>query len=295
MTPAAEDYLVHQIASLAVEAMLYEVSATPKPGLVDRRNCGAHSDMDFFTFMSSTAALHSSFDAMVRTGIRHRGDDPRSMWAELRREGMTAEERMFAHTCGVNTHKGEIFSLGLLCGCAGWLLGKKKPAAKEVLLVTARMSRGLCEQAFSGLKTKEMLTKGEQMYLKYGCTGARGEAEEGYPMVREAALPLFRELMQKGICVNDAMVQTLLFLIAGTTDTNILSRHDMETAQYAKQCAAEAIRLGGIFTEEGKMYIDQMDQDFISRNISPGGSADLLAVTFFLYQLEKTDYIAVRI
>ena len=108
----------HDIATIAMEAMLYEVSATPKPGLVDRNNCGAHKDMNFFTFMSSAAALHSTFDAMVLAGIHAKHSPITNMWPELRKIGIKAENSMFLSTNNVNTHKGEIFSLGLLCGCA---------------------------------------------------------------------------------------------------------------------------------------------------------------------------------
>ena len=62
------EIILNKISSLAMEGILFEVSATPKPGLVDRNNAGAHKDMDYFTFMSSAAALHDTFDIFVRLG-----------------------------------------------------------------------------------------------------------------------------------------------------------------------------------------------------------------------------------
>lgn len=284
--------LTHKIASLAIEAMLYEVSATPKPGLVDRNNCGAHKDMDFFTFMKSAAALHSAFDDMTLAGVHARHSNITSMWQELRQAGVKAEKLMFSSTHNVNTHKGEIFSLGLFCGCAGWQLGKSKRLNADTLTeLTAEMCQGLCEKDFLKIKGKheEELTKGERMYIKYGCTGIRGEAESGYSTVKNISLPVLRKLMTRNIPVNDALVQTLLYLIAETTDTNILSRHDMKTAEYARDYASKVIDKGGIFTEEGQNSLYAMDKDFIERYISPGGCSDLLAVTYFLFNLENEE------
>lgn len=281
-----------KIASLAIEAMLYEVSTTPKPGLVDRNNCGAHKDMDFFTFMTSIAALHSVFDDMTSAGVQARHSKITSMWPELRKIGITAEILMFSATNNVNTHKGEIFSLGLLCGCAGWQLGQNRSLDAESLMrLAAEMCQGLCEKDFLNIRNKpeEELTKGERMYVKHGCTGIRGEAESGYSTVKNISLPLLRNFMAENVPINDALVQTLLYLIAETTDTNIISRHNWETAEYARDYARKVIDKGGIFTEEGRKHLNIMDKDFIEQYISPGGCCDLLAVTYFLFALENTD------
>lgn len=277
-----------------MEAMLYEVSATPKPGLVDRNNCGAHKDMDFFTFMNSAAALHSDFDDMTLAGIHARHSNITSMWLELRQAGVKAEELMFSSTHNVNTHKGEIFSLGLFCGCAGWQLGKSERLDADTLTgLAAEMCQGLCEKDFLKIKGKreEKLTKGERMYIKYGCTSIHGEAKSGYSTVKNISLPVLRKLMARNIPVNNALVQTLLHLIAETTDTNILSRHDMKTAEYARDYANRVIDKGGIFTEEGRNSLYAMYKDFIERYISPGGCSDLLAVTYFLFTLENEETI----
>ena len=282
---------LHKIASLALEAMLYEAAATPKPGLVDRANSGAHRDMDFFTFMASAAALHSAFDAMTLAGSSAcRASSPRVMWPSLREAGREAEARMFESTRGVNTHKGEIFSLGLLCGCAGWLTGRGGTlSAEDLTALAAEMCQGLCERELAPLREREGQTKGEQMYLRYGCTGIRGEAESGFRTVIEVSLPVFRELMAGGNSVNDALIQTLLHLISGTADTNILSRHNMETAEQARARAREVLALGGVLTTEGRAAIEAMDRDFIARRISPGGCSDLLAVTYFLFRMEAQE------
>ncbi len=281
---------IQTISRLAVEAMLSEVSATPKPGLVDRHNCGAHHDMDFFTFVSSSAALSDAYRAMGQVGIDFGDQEITDMWPMLQSVGYEMEQRMFEATKNVNTHKGMVFSLGILSACAGWLSRQKNIqsiTATAICGAAAQLCAGLCEKAFKDMDQKTALTKGDRMYLAYGLRGARGEAEDGFPTVMTVALPMYTLLRDTGISINDALVETLLHLVAHTEDTNIVSRHDWDTATYAKEAAKRVIRLGGIHTEVGRTAIEAMDQDFIERYISPGGAADLLALTHFLYEIEK--------
>ena len=276
----------NKISTFAIEAMLYEVSATPKPGLVDRNNCGAHKDMDFFTFMSSAAALHSVFDEMFLAGVEADNSDIKKIWPKLREIGIKAENLMYSFTNNVNTHKGEIFSLGVLCACAGWQARKGEKLDADILMkLSSELCEGLCENDFGKIHDKKELTKGERMYLKYGYKGIRGEAESGYSTVKNISLPVFNKLIRDKIDVNEALVQTLLYLISETVDTNIISRHDLETAEYARNYAKKVISEGGIFTAKGRNAIYEMDKDFISKYISPGGCSDLLAVTYFLYSV----------
>lgn len=277
---------LRRISTLAVEAMLYEVSATPKPGLVDRDNPGAHRDMDFFTFMTSAAALHDAFLAMAETGYEGRERPVQEILPSLRAAGLEAEQRMFSFTNGVNTHKGMIFNLGLLAGAAGWAIGKEPFSSALACSLVSRMCQGLAERELGALEGKENLTKGERIYLKYGFTGARGEAESGYRTVRLYSLPAYASLRASGMDANDALAETLLHLICHNNDTNILSRHDMTALEYARKAAADALSLGGMRTEKGRRRIKAMDRDFIDKYISPSGSADLLAVTHFLFSLD---------
>lgn len=283
--------MIDVIASLAIESMLFEVSATPKPGLVDRNNCGAHYDMDYFTFMSSAASLHSSFDEMIRLGFTHRNRPIQELLIFLRESGKRAEDKMFLFTKGVNTHKGMIFTLGILCGCAGWMLEKEKLECRRICENASQMCQGICDKEYRDLDKKSHLTKGEKMYLAYGCKGVRGEVESGYQTVQKVALPMYQKMRDTGHTINDSLVQTLLALIAHTEDTNIISRHDRTVAQYARQYAGLALKKGGVLTDEGKRIILEMDNQFIKKYVSPGGCADLLAVTHFLYSLEKSELI----
>ncbi len=274
-----------EIGTLALEAMLLEVSVTPKPGLVDRNNSGAHRDMGFFTFMKSAAGLRSSFEDFAEAGIVGGVKKflPREIFPYIRKIGIEAEKRMFSATGGVNTHKGEIFSLGLLSACSGYLSGSgREVKAGDVMKTAAEMCRGICERDFAEVKTKspESLTKGERVYIEHGITGIRGEAEDGYPAVRNISLPALKKYLDDGFSMNDAMAMTLIHIMAHAQDTNIISRHDILTAQEVMINAKKMISSGF-----GLDDIKRLDDDFISKWISPGGSGDLLAVTYFLYAL----------
>ena len=276
------------LGALALQAMLFEVSATPKPGLVDRNNCGAHKDMDFFTFMSSAAALRSSFDEFANAGFMYSGELGHLLEV-LRPIGIAAEQRMFKLTKGVNTHKGMIFSLGVLVAVAGYLKGYGEQLTKDKLCdAVAVVCHDITKRDYAKLKDKAELTKGEAMYLKYGVTGVRGELEKGFPSVRTISLPIYEKLCEKGYSVNDALVGALLALLAEAGDTNVLGRHDMETLEYVKRSAKNVLKVGGVETELGRKMLLQLDNDFIVRYISPGGSADLIAITYFIYEVTKT-------
>jgi triphosphoribosyl-dephospho-CoA synthase len=278
-----EKNFLRWIGDTAIRAILCEVAATPKPGLVDRHNNGAHDDMDFFTFMASTAALRGAFETLARIGAEARALPPVDAFPPLRRAGVDAEKKMFAATGGVNTHKGAIFSLGLICAAAGRIGCSADP--EDVCAVAASLCAGVCDEAYGGLDERikdRPPTKGERVWLEHGIRGVRGEAEDGFPSVLCASLPAYREMKKNGAPENDALVQALLHLMATVHDTNIISRHDIAASRYVQERARRALDLGGMTTEAGKREVYDADRDFIARNISPGGCADLLALTYFL-------------
>ena len=276
------------IGTLALEAMLVEVSVTPKPGLVDRNNSGAHSDMGFFTFLKSAASLRSCFEEFAEAGhVRGtKNFSPDEIFPYIRKIGIESEKIMFDSTNGINTHKGEIFSLGVLCASAGYLAGIKHNINPEDVMRTAgMMCRGLCERDFAEarMKSPDTLTKGERIYIEHGITGIRGEAEAGYPVVCDYALPALRKYRADGLCLNDSLVMTLIHIMAHNDDTNVIARHGLSVCEEVKERSRDII-----MNMESMKSIDEirrLDDEFIRRNISPSGSADLLAVTYFLFTL----------
>lgn len=275
------------ISHYAVESMLQEVLSTPKPGLVDRNNSGAHRDMDLDTFNSSIAALASFMRQFAEAGQCSAGQDLVPLFTELRSTGINAEKEMFRATGGVNTHKGMLFSMGLLCGAAGRVFdGSDSSPTPEILCGTvATMTKGLCEREFAGLDRKELLSRGERVYMRYGEKGARGEAESGFENVRFFAYPIMESLFRQKIPCNDVLVHTLIRLMSKVNDTNVMARHDLVTARYVKEEAARIWEEGGMLSSQGRKSIELLDQEFIQKNISPGGCADLLAITLFIWFL----------
>lgn len=277
-----------RIASYAVEALLVEAAATPKPGLVDRANNGAHEDMDFFTFQKSAAALAPYFTEFVRAGAGE-GRSLHTLLSELRPIGRAAESAMYARTGGVNTHKGAIFSFGVLLGAAGWISAHGKPLMADAVLNAVRIiCAGLCHTDYGG-QFDTPQTKGQAAYLTYGLTGVRGEAEAGFPLVWDYALPLYRVRRAEHAPLNDALVDVLLVLMAHNMDTNVLGRHDLAMLQRVQEEADRIAKLGGMRTERGRAALQAFDAQLIDAWVSPGGSADLAAVTHFLYEIESME------
>jgi len=286
-----------KIGQLSLEAMLMEVAATPAPGLVDRFNSGAHDDMDITTFLKSSSALSGAMTDLALAGLEYDGPLP-ELLPKIRRIGIRAEHEMYNATLGVNTQKGLLFLLGILTAAAGYVL---RPSANDLIengnlkpeviaKRAAEICAGLVERELEVLHHKRpdrQLTAGEHFYLAHSFTGVRGELEAGLPSVFEAGLPLLRDALSQGASDNDALVHALLGLMTHTEDTTILHRHDLETLKGVQSEAAEILRAGGYLTPEGRHRTAALDQRYILARISPGGSADLLAVTWFLHRMEE--------
>lgn len=279
----------HHISSQSMAALLYEVAATPKPGLVDRDNSGSHKDMDFYTFQSSAVSLNQFFEEFTLLGIRNHEKPCGELFDLIRPVGIHAEEVMLTATGGVNTHKGMIFSLGIFCCVLGYLHGNETAFSEEAFIRTCRKMTCRLLDDFKGITAENAKTNGERLYALYGITGIRGEAAKGYPTVFDLALPAFRKYKKLGLSPNDAGILTLLHIIAGAVDTNMIARSDFETAKEFQGKIAGFLEVvdGDLQNIADKMpdyisAIQELDREFIQKNISPGGSADMLALTYFM-------------
>ncbi len=275
-----------KIASIAINAMLQEVATTPKPGLVDCNNSGAHTDMDIYTFFSSASVLQPYFTKMGETGANFTGEDFTVLLKEIRPIGIDAEKSMFSVTNGVNTHKGLIFSLGILCSATAYIQKREKEInTDEICSIASKMCRGIIDKELKISNNKT--TIGEKLFAREGVRGIRGEAESGFPSVTNLALPYLRK--SKGEW-NNRLVNTLLHLMTIVEDSNIIGRHNKSILLETRNQAKEVLDLGGASDDRGMEIIKQMDLNHIDKKISPGGSADLLAVTIFLYKIENTGW-----
>lgn len=273
-----------KIAALACRALLYEVCTTPKPGLVDRFNSGSHKDMDIFTFMDSASALWPYFETCAGIGRETASLPPAETFHQLRQAGRSAESHMFAATKGVNTHKGAIFSMGIVCGALGRLPQEGWSDSDRILDLCAEMTRGLSVSDFAGITKETASTNGQRLYLQYGITGIRGQIEEGLPAVRKAGLPVLKEGIARGLSLNDAGCAALLSLMVNSTDTNLIARSSLSTQQETVKTVKALLEINPYPDQDTLIRIDQ---EFIKKNLSPGGSADLLAICYLLYFLQQ--------
>ena len=268
-----------QIGSLARAALEREARLSPKPGLVDAKNSGAHRDMNLALLLRSADALEPFFAHFAARGIEQAHLPPEGRLADIRASGVEAEQAMFAATTGVNTHKGALFLLGVLCYSVGYCVGNDVTLlAQTVCGIAARMCGGI---------TKELGAQAGRAYSSHGARGARGEAEDGFP---HALLALKTFEIAKTQCAeeNDAWLLVLLHLIATMEDANVLARCGAETARELRNCAAtiaERYPAGGA---ELAREIRALDADCRAWRASPGGAADVLACALFLQALMQS-------
>ena len=278
---AARHHMAEYVAVKAYLALMQEVSTTPKPGLVDKHNRGAHPDMDIRHFFASATALRPFFCRFVEQGYLTRDDAPTETFNKIRSIGTEAEKAMFSATHGVNTHKGAIFSLGLLCAAAG-RLDPENWQPEAILNEASKMVAGVVKNDFAGVTAETAKTAGEKLYVRHGITGIRGQAEAGFPAVREQGLPMLREGLKNGLSLNDAGAITLLHLLTVTEDTNIIHRSDIQTLKAVQTEITEMLSHNPF---PDKASLETLDKQFVDKNLSPGGTADLLAVTYYLFFL----------
>ena len=275
------------VDAMVTRALLEEVATTPKPGLVDRNNNGAHRDMTLFSFQTSAEALRGYWKDCFLTGAETAELPVREAFARMRPLGMDAERKMLDATRGVNTHKGAIFTLGTICGALGRLWQPDAPCGDPERI--AESCAALCSEAveadFALLeKGGTAHTAGERLYLHSGLRGIRGEVAAGLPAVLETGLPILEACLDDGMSRNDAGVITLLYLIARGEDTNMIKRGGYALAEGMSAHLRDELRKNVLPTTE---RVRQLDEIFIRRNLSPGGCADLLAVSYFLYDWKQ--------
>lgn len=266
------------LAHLACNALQQELDTTPKPGLVDQHDSGAHTDMDYALMQRSIAALRPYFVQIAQAGQQGNTDH-----ATLSRIGIEAERAMLKATGGVNTHRGALFSLGLAVA-----QGNKGPRACSLSEQSGERTKvqsnkasdlqaGIIRLASQFPDTQG--THGSHAVSQYQAKGALAMAREGYEQLFNDWLPLLRELQQQGDPY--AHHKTLLRIMAQLDDTNVLHRCGAEVAQRVK---AEAATLLADFSPD---RLEAMNRRYTVENISPGGAADMLALTIFIHAITK--------
>lgn len=363
--PSARDALLEHIGWRVRNALLGEVYATPKPGLVDRRDTGAHRDMNYETFLASTEAITPFMVRMFAEGMdaTAAGRTPEEVFQAIRGIGLEAEQAMYAATDGVNTHKGMIFTMGIVLAAAGilyaradetsGLLAEKEqqpgddvtpealasadvqpmtadgePAISEAGVIagqitvdaildrTRQMTARSMAEDFRKMLAHPPKTHGERLFRTYGERGIRGQAMEGFPILRDTAVPWLRRFqnictdaeLQRDIAAqatlrrgllqdtgsmhaehfeNAVHVSTLIAIMSVLNDTNVFIRSSYEDMCWLQAESSTILSMGAMFTEEGVRAIEALNMACIEKNISPGGAADILAVAILLLKLTE--------
>ena len=266
------------IAASAVHCLLLELETWPKPGLVSHIDPGSHDDMDADTFRVSVSAIEPYFHALAEAGACGCG------MGRLRNIGLDAEAAMLAATGGINTHRGAIFGLGLLSAAAG---------ARADGRIARGMPLGAAVATLWGASILDdrigSLSHGDRVRRRYGAGGARLEAARGFPGVYGIGLPALR----RGIRLlpgddEAARVEACFALIASVEDTNLLHRGGPAGLRFAHCAAREFLGDGGVGQPGWRERARRVHESFVARRLSPGGAADLLAMTLFVDVCESS-------
>ena len=268
------EFCAERISGAAYMSLLDELYVTPKPGLVDLRNNGAHTDMDIPLLEKSAESLRQYFYDAALLGMNN------CSMAELRSRGIEAERLMFETTCGVNTHKGMIYSMGLICAGTGMALASDECGnlLSEGIGNAARLARQDAEAQLAG-SLNSPSTNGGRALRTYGAKGATGEAAAGFPDAVYCRERLHCYI-SSGCEHHGALA--LCDSMARLEDTNLLHRGGMQGLEYVR---SEARRIKELPEDLRISELEALDDEMIKRGLSPGGNADMLALAFLLEKI----------
>lgn len=272
------------ISNLAVKSLIYEVSISPKSGLVSRFNNGSHKDMNFYTFIDSAFSLEKYFSDCFDYGQRNNFYST-EFFKNLRELGKVAEKEMYQATKGINTHKGTIFSMGILISVLSSYLKESETIDLKIL---SQKIKDMCSSLVDELKISQNLNNkkishGEKVFKKYNLTGARGLAANGYDIVLNDGIYKLVEFNKK-YDLETSCILLLFYYISILDDTNIVNRSNIEALLEMKKLSGELFEKCKS-EDEIKDEMSKLNEIFIEKNISAGGSADLLILTLFIYFL----------
>lgn len=273
----AVDRFALGLSALAASVLIEEAELTPKPALVDRRSSGAHRDLDLDRLRRSALALRDGFTAIALAAAQER-TLPR-LREQIGELGRAMEERMMNATGGSNAHRGAIWALGLLVAATA-----RRPAERSAAAITASAA------ALARLPDRfapRSSSHGEQVRLRFGASGARGEAQAAFPHATQVGLPMLRRAREHGVPEDCARLDALMAIMARLDDTCLLHRGGPVALRTAQVGAQTVLAAGGTATAAGMGRLHRLHAALMALWASPGGSADLLAVTLFLDRIER--------
>jgi triphosphoribosyl-dephospho-CoA synthase len=267
-----------QIGHAATLALYDELALSPKPGLVTLIDNGSHSDMDARTFVRSLFGLRSYFPRIAALGQAGAPFDA------LQRCGIDADARMLAATGGINTHRGAVFMLGLLCASAGALVqagGPLRPDALRAMLLQ-RWGHDLAARA-----QRPPTLPGGKVARQLGLRGASQEAAAGFPVLFETAVPALSAALARGLAPRLARLDTLFHVMAVLDDSNLALRGGIAGLHYAQDAARGFLTAGGAARSDALQAAAGIGRAFVARRLSPGGAADTVAAACWLQRVAR--------
>lgn len=274
--PAAPCRPAAAIGRAATLALHDELALAPKPGLVSFVDSGSHDDMDAHTFMRSLFALRGYFVRIAELGAAHAPFD------DLQRCGLAAEARMAAATGGINTHRGAIFALGLLCAAAAAAQASGQ-ALSAGSVRTALV--GHWGEALASRSQRAPSLPGAVAAQRYGLRSASVEAAMGLPVLFETAVPAWAEAKARGLSGTRLRMQVFFTLLAVLDDANLAHRGGLEGLHFAREAAQAFLAAGGAARHEAPKEAWAIHRAFVARRLSPGGCADMLSAACFLHRI----------
>lgn len=271
-------HLPLSVGRYAIQSLHQELTAYPKPGLVSPVDSGSHQDMNASLFFRSLFALRNYFRDITLAGMSG------ASFSVLKQLGIAAEEKMMKSTRGINTHRGAIFNLGLLAASAGHLQSSGLSLQKDALGANVSLRWGAAIVQHGKSLTKN--SHGGVVASRHGVVGALHESYSGFPHVFGIGLPALQESLTLGANANSAAVQCLFSLMEVLPDTNLLYRGGESGLAFAQESARSFLQEGGVHCSGWRMRAVEIHRKFIDLNLSPGGSADLLAATLFVNRLQ---------
>ncbi len=272
MTEIIQSFLRDYITNITIKAIYSELELHPKFGLVSHKDSGCHKDMDYETFVKSSFAIKKYLTEYIDKGLQVEFDP-----LELQKIGLKAEEKMFLATNGINTHKGLIFLLGVFL-----------PALAKAIMINesrvylrneiSRITHEICGGYFDNIEDKDKLSNSDKIYLETGIKGIREEALNGLSLIFD--IPEYKDYDE-----NISHHNYLLHIMSELDDTTIIHKTNVETLNEVKATMKKVIDTGGY--EPNKEYVKKLSEEYKERNISPGGSADMLVVKIVYEELKN--------
>lgn len=266
----ASEFLVDYLLNTTIKAIYGELEVYPKFGLVSHRDSGCHKDMDYETFIKSTFAIKRYIEKYIREGINKTPNPQR-----LKEIGLKAESRMFKATKNVNTHKGLVFLLGIFLPAFSETIINNEN--KDYLVQRIKkISQAIIGDYFETINKKETLSHGDKIFLDYGLKGVRGEALKGLEIILDSPSGNNDE--------DTSFHNYLIYFMSKLDDTTIIHKTDMETLRQVQEDMNQIIENGGYRKNLKEVY--NLSDQYKEKNISPGGSADMLVIKIIYEELK---------